>query len=410
MFLLIGFFGIFSSLFNYFLGLEESVYISIGVFLFGVIFFFLNRFTSKFEMIALNAFVIIIIIYNLYYIYNYGDEGPMVYFSFLLLYLSLYYTNKYFKIIFFIFFTLNIFVLYLLDFTISDFTSSYDSFNDMFWDHVISIFIVIISFVILIRNIIKTQIREKEIAMESRHLKSSFLSNTSHDLRAPANSILSFSELLFQEDLSKNEMKKYVNIIHNNSQQLLTLINDIFDISILESKTLKIEPKIININDLLEEVYSNTKREIEVKEKNIELNIQFGLPITQSVIYTDPVRLKQILTNLIQNAIKHTTVGAIAFGYDKKMDEEELIFFVKDTGAGIPEDKIDDIFQRYITNIDETRKVKGTGLGLHITSSLVKLLEGRIWVESVLEEGSQFYFTIPLKTNSLINRSSLYSK
>ena len=105
------------------------------------------------------------------------------------------------------------------------------------------------------------------------------------------------------------------------------------------------------------------------------------------------------MTNLIQNSIKHTNTGAIAFGYDKMLDTNELIFYVKDTGSGIPEKHKEDIFNRYVTNIDKTKKVKGTGLGLHITSSLVRLMNGKIWVESQVGMGSQFYFTIPLKLN-----------
>ena len=136
-----------------------------------------------------------------------------------------------------------------------------------------------------------------------------------------------------------------------------------------------------------------------MSNKNIELNVHFGLPMTQSIIFADASRITQILTNLLQNAIKYTHDGAIAFGYDKKLDSNELVFFVKDTGSGIPADKIKDIFTRYVTNIDVTKKVKGTGLGLHITNSLVHLMNGKVWVESEIGKGSQFYFTLPLNSN-----------
>jgi hypothetical protein len=291
-------------------------------------------------------------------------------------------------------------VLYYLEYSIPGFIDDYDNFNSQLLDHFISVVLTTLTFTILIRNLIKTQIKEKKIVEESNHLKTSFLANTSHDLRAPANSILSFSEIILQEDLSQKELERYINIIHSNSQQLLVLINDIFDISIIESRNLIISPRNININAVLEEVYSNFKRDIEVSNKNIELNVHFGLPMTQSIIFADAARITQILTNLLQNAIKYTHDGAIAFGYDKKLDSNELIFFfVKDTGSGIPADKIKDIFTRYVTNIDVTKKVKGTGLGLHITNSLVHLMNGKVWVESEIGKGSQFYFTLPLNSN-----------
>lgn len=181
---------------------------------------------------------------------------------------------------------------------------------------------------------------------------------------------------------------------------MLTLVNDIFDISIIESKNIIIHPQHVSINEILEDVFDNFKREIEVNERNIDLRVHFGLPITQSIIYIDPVRIKQILTNLIQNAIKHTPEGAIIFGYDIEINKNELVFYVKDTGYGIPEDQLENIFTRYVTNIDASKKIKGTGLGLHITSSLVSLMKGKIWVKSEVDKGSMFYFSIPLESTN----------
>jgi len=396
--LLLIIFGIISAVLNYIIGLEESTYISIAVTIIAIVYFFLNRFTNKFKLLASSGFVIILFGYNIYYIFNYGSSGPMIYFSFLIVYFTLLYSNKTLKYILFFLFLANVLLLYYLEFEIPEFVNKYENFDEQFFDHVISIIIVVFTFIVLIRTLIKIQLNEKEIAQESNRLKSTFLANTSHDLRAPVNSILSFSELLNQEKLSQSEISKYVKIIHSNSSQLLTLINDIFDISIIESKNIIITPQNTNINDVLEEIYTNAKRDIEVSEKQIDLDVIFGLPLTQSVLYIDPVRIKQILTNLIQNAIKHTESGMIVFGYDKKINTNELLFFVKDTGYGIPENKLEDIFERYVTDISKTKSIKGTGLGLHITSSLVKLMNGKIWVESQLGVGSKFFFSIPIET------------
>lgn len=403
--LIIIIFGILSGIANYLIGLEESTYISFTVATIGIVYFFLNRFTNRFRILASTGFVFLLVGYNVYYIFNYGSAGPMIYFGFLIIYFTLLYSNKTLKYILFILYIVNILLLYYLEFKIPTFANSYESFDEQFFDHVVSIIIVIFSFIVLIRTLIRIQINEKEIAQESNRLKSTFLANTSHDLRAPVNSILSFSELICEEKLSKSEINKYVKIIHSNSSQLLTLINDIFDISIIESKNIIITPQSANINDVLEEMYANAKREIEVSEKKIELDVIFGLPLTQSVMFIDPVRIKQILTNLIQNAIKHTESGMIVFGYDKKIDTNELLFFVKDTGYGIPEDKLEDIFERYVTDINKTKSIKGTGLGLHITSSLVKLMKGKIWVESKIDVGSKFFFSIPIENQPIGERN-----
>lgn len=405
--LLIIAFGILSGISNHLIGLDETTYISIAITIIAIVYLFLNMFTNRFKLLATSGFIILLLGYNAYYIYNNGSEGPMIYFSFLFVYFTLLYSNKTIKYILFFLYLANILLLYYLEFKMPGIFDEYENFDAQFFDHMVSMIIVTFAFIVLIRNLINVQLNEKEIAQESNRLKSTFLANTSHDLRAPVNSILSFSELINQEKLSNSEIGKYVKIIHSNSAQLLTLINDIFDISIIESNNIIINPQNININDALEEIYANAKRDIEISEKQIDLDVIFGLPLTQSVVYIDQVRIKQILTNLIQNAIKHTESGMIVFGYDKKIDTNELLFFVKDTGYGIPEDKLEDIFKRYVTGIDKTKTIKGTGLGLHITSSLVKLMKGEIWVESKVDIGSKFFFTIPIEKQPIREKSKI---
>lgn len=405
--LLIIAFGILSGISNHLIGLDETTYISIAITIIAIVYLFLNMFTNRFKLLATSGFIILLLGYNAYYIYNNGSEGPMIYFSFLFVYFTLLYSNKTIKYILFFLYLANILLLYYLEFKMPGIFDEYENFDAQFFDHMVSMIIVTFAFIVLIRNLINVQLNEKEIAQESNRLKSTFLANTSHDLRAPVNSILSFSELINQEKLSNSEIGKYVKIIHSNSAQLLTLINDIFDISIIESNNIIINPQNININDALEEIYANAKRDIEISEKQIDLDVIFGLPLTQSVVYIDQVRIKQILTNLIQNAIKHTESGMIVFGYDKKIDTNELLFFVKDTGYGIPEDKLEDIFKRYVTGIDKTKTIKGTGLGLHIASSLVKLMKGEIWVESKVDIGSKFFFTIPIEKQPIREKSKI---
>ena len=397
LFMVLFFLGILS---NYFTDLEPSMWVSFSLFLLSIVFLILNRYSKNHFLITAIGFVFLLVTYNLYFIYNFGPQGPMVYSSFLLVCLILYYSQKEISVILYSILIANIILLEYAAFQLPNFTANYTDMQILIIDHIISLLLIFIPFIVFFKTLISIHTREKIIALESTKLKTSFLTNTSHDLRAPVNSILSFSDLIRNEELSKEELNRYTNIISSNSHQLLTLVNDIFDISIIESKNINIHPQYVNINEILEDVYDNFKRDIEVNERNIELRVHFGLPFTQSIIYIDPVRIKQILTNLIQNAIKHTPEGAIIFGYDKDMNKDELVFFVKDTGYGIPDDQLENIFTRYVTNIDASKKIKGTGLGLHITSSLVALMKGKIWVKSVIDKGSMFYFSIPIEISN----------
>ncbi len=238
----------------------------------------------------------------------------------------------------------------------------------------------------------------KEKAEESDRLKSAFLSNMSHEIRTPMNAIIGFSNLLSDNDLSKNEREKYLQYIKNNGQSLLNLINDIIDIAKIESNQLDIRNDIFDLNNILEELYAY--HEEHLKKENKKINLHFEKPNKEKsfFIYTDPYRLKQIMANLLNNAIKFTEKGFVEFGYYEK--DDKLLFFVKDTGIGIEKDKQELIFQRFSHFEQRFKKnVSGTGLGLSITRSIIFLMGGNIWVESEPEKGTVFYFEIPYQKN-----------
>ncbi|MCD4790192.1 MAG: response regulator [Bacteroidales bacterium] len=238
----------------------------------------------------------------------------------------------------------------------------------------------------------------KEKAEESDRLKSAFLANMSHEIRTPMNAILGFSQLLNDVE-SEEERNKFVNLITSNSEHLLSLINDIIDVSKIEAGLMTIEKNKCSVNQLLEEIYHvfNTNKNKKIKEKNIQIKLNIPLAENESIILTDSTRLRQILSNLIDNAIKFTESGTIEYGYKIK-DPQTLEFYVKDSGEGIPEDKQEIIFERFIqTDMSLTRTQGGTGLGLSITKAFVKLLGGEIRVKSKIDQGSTFYFTLPYK-------------
>jgi PAS domain S-box-containing protein len=232
----------------------------------------------------------------------------------------------------------------------------------------------------------------KEKAEESERLKSAFLANMSHEIRTPMNGILGFADLLKEPNLSGEEQKEYLNIIEKSGRRMLNIINDIISISRIEAglMTLKIQPS--NINEQLEYIYTFFKPEVE--NKGLLFSYKTALPDEDANVNTDKEKIYAVLTNLVKNAIKFTDQGFIEFGYVIK--ESYLEFYVKDSGVGIPKEKQNEIFERFMQaeRIDHNVN-QGAGLGLSITKAYLEMLGGQIWVESELSKGSTFYFTIP---------------
>ncbi len=251
--------------------------------------------------------------------------------------------------------------------------------------------------------------KAKKQAEASDKLKSAFLANMSHEIRTPMNGILGFTELLKEPDLSPEERSNYLQIVENSGNHLLNIINDIVDISKIEADLMKIHKAEYSINEILNESLLFFSENQKIKKNNIQLLLKKGLPDQQSIILTDKTRLNQTLTNIIGNACKFTTNGYIEFGYQKQ-DEKTLLFYVKDTGFGIPKNKLQAIFERFIqADTPSERQQEGTGLGLAISKALVELLGGKIWVKSEIGTGSTFYFTIPLEVPARFSDTSSFT-
>ncbi len=233
----------------------------------------------------------------------------------------------------------------------------------------------------------------KERAEQSDKLKSAFLANMSHEIRTPMNGILGFAQLLRQTD-DQEEQNEFLDIIDENGQYLLSLINDIVDLSKIEVGMLQTNPSEFAINSLMEEVLESFSNEDKVKEGRMEMQLRKGFQDGDDLILADRKRLKQILINLVSNAIKFTHEGTVEAGYS--LFGKEVLFFVRDTGIGIEEDKKLFIFDRFMQVTQNHQPTShGSGLGLAISKAFVHLMGGEIWVESIPEEGSVFYFTLP---------------
>lgn len=244
--------------------------------------------------------------------------------------------------------------------------------------------------------IIKELKAAKEKAEESDRLKSAFLANMSHEIRTPMNGILGFADLLKNPELTGEEQQAYIKIIEKSGNRMLNIINQIIDISKIEAGLMEMHLSESNINEQIEYVYTFFKPEAEAK--NISISINTPLPDKEVTITTDREKLYAILTNLVKNAVKYSHEGSIEIGYNiiNKDSARMIEFYIKDTGIGIPKDRQEAVFERFIqADIADRMAYQGAGLGLAITKAYVEMLGGTIYLESETGKGSTFYFTIP---------------
>ena len=230
----------------------------------------------------------------------------------------------------------------------------------------------------------------KEKAENADLSKSTFLANMSHEIRTPLNAITGFAEILASAN-TEEEKAQYQEIIKMNADLLLQLVNDILDMSKIEAGTLEFVYTKVDINLLLSDLRQLFQMKVNDAGGNIQIIAEPSLPSCS--IETDRNRVAQVLSNFTTNAIKFTQEGTISIGYEAR--DTELYFYVTDTGAGIPADKLPEVFGRFVKlNKDK----KGTGLGLSISKTIVNKLEGQIGADSVEGKGSTFWFTIPYRT------------
>lgn len=238
----------------------------------------------------------------------------------------------------------------------------------------------------------KELLQSKQKAEESDRLKTAFLANISHEIRTPMNGIMGFADLLKSPDLTATQLEKYVNIIEKSGKRMLNIIHNLIDISMIESNQADIYLEPYALNTLIEDLFAFFKPQTD--NKRIQLNRKKELPDKKSVIFIDRNKITQVLSNLINNAIKFTESGRITFGYE--VLRSKIKFYVYDTGIGIKEEMLESIFKRFEqADFTYSKGYDGSGLGLSISKAFVEMHGGEIWVNSYPGEGSSFYFTIP---------------
>lgn len=246
---------------------------------------------------------------------------------------------------------------------------------------------------------IEALIHANEKATESDKLKSSFLANLSHEIRTPLNGIIGFANLLKEQELVSDKQKKYIKIIEKSGERLLNTINNIVDMSKIHAGQVKVNLHETNINKQIEKIYNFFKPEAESKGLNfVFIN---SLPTKEAFFLTDCEKIYAIMIHLVKNALNNTSEGSIEFGYSGTKSstcKTEIMFFVKDTGIGIPKDRQKAIFENFTqSDISNKMALQGNGLGLSITKSYVALLGGKIWAESDEGKGAKFYFSLPYR-------------
>ena len=247
-------------------------------------------------------------------------------------------------------------------------------------------------------NELVESIRAKEKAEEADRLKSTFLANISHEIRTPLNGIVGLLRFIESRNLSSEQRQEVVNIMNNSSSHLVNLVDDIIDFSKIEAQQLTMYPVPANLNELMNELRKFFETYlISLNKENIRIMLDESNFIENCTAYIDEKRLRQVLNNLIGNAVKFTDKGHIRFGY-RQSAPDRLEFVIEDTGIGLPEHQKEIIFERFRqSDIGNSSKYGGTGLGLTISQSLVQMMGGEMWVKSTEGEGSSFYFTILYK-------------
>ncbi|MBN2615171.1 MAG: response regulator [Bacteroidales bacterium] len=364
----------------------------ISLFVFSML-FFLARTGRGLEFSKWALVLITVTITNFLWYYNFGTHGPVLYlFVVLFSYLIFMLDGKQFLFVS-ILLILNILILFYVEYNNPTVVGKYPSVYSRIIDVYFGVFLYLFIMYVLMSQAKRNYISEFLKARRADQLKSSFLANMSHEIRTPLNAIVGFSNILAEEQLSDEERKQYVSIINSSNESLLRLVNDILDVSMIESDQLKIETKGCELKKIMRELEDMYK--LKLKSSGIQRIQVFNTSPDQNyIVKADCERLKQVLINLLDNAIKYTEEGRIEFGYE--LEKKDVVFYVKDTGIGIKQSHIDYLFDRFYKIEDDKKKLyRGTGIGLYLTKKIVHLLNGNIWVDSEFGKGSQFYFTVP---------------
>jgi len=337
---------------------------------------------------------------NLVWRYNYGARGPW-FFLLILLYSYLIFMmsgKQLFALSLLL--VVNVIVLFWYEYTHPNALGDYPSENARLYDFYSAILLSGATAYVLMTVVKNAYLTQYQKAKTADKLKSAFLANMSHEIRTPLNAIVGFSNLLADGTIKEEEKEEYIAIINSSNETLLQLIDDILDVSMIEANQLKVQEEIFSVNELMKQV-ETTYQPILKQKKNNTVQLKLNIPSENHFILSDPVRINQVMVNLLNNAIKFTEKGTITFGF--YLENKILKIFVKDTGIGIEKEHIEHLFDRfYKIEDDKTKLYRGTGIGLYLCKKIAEILNGDIMVYSEPGKGSEFIFSIPAKNITII--------
>lgn len=383
-----------STTFNIVLGLKIDIIVSsavgfiiyLGLFLFG-------RLSRKRAAYVWLVSFCSLVFADYIWLVNYGSLGPILpLFIVLYAFLILVFNRRYFVLLSLIL-LVNLLCLFLFELNFPEKIGTYPDNKSRLFDEYIGILFCLMIIFSFMATIKKNYIHEYERAKMSDRLKSAFVANLSHEIRTPLNAIVGFSSLISDKDVSKDEREMYEEQITRNSDYLLNLIEDIIDVSKIESNQLNVKIVELDIVPVIRRVVESFQLNVSA-ERRVKVVTACGSKSTSMIVKVDQLRFEQILRNLLSNAVKFTEEGIIQVNcYAEKGFH---VFSVTDTGIGIHIDHQKIIFDRF-TKIDNSKQYlyRGTGIGLFLSKQLVEMFGGSIWVESEVGKGSTFYFTIP---------------
>jgi len=378
------------------------VFIAGGTSLVILVLYFLVRFGSCLFYPKLILSVIGLVMLDLTWYTKFLSIGPVLFFILIFGALVLWVWEGKSLALLLIMYYLNIALLFIIEYRADDSLLVYPDDRVRSVDIYLSFTLYSIILIFLLFIVKQDFIRKKERAIKSDKLKSAFLANMSHEIRTPMNAIVGFSNLI-KDGVNPELNAKYIDIIQNSSESLMRLINDIVDLSKIETGDLVIKNSNFNIRDLFLELKGLYIIELQKKQKT-GIHLTFELPEGDLMVHSDFARLKQVLSNLLNNAVKFTSKGDISFNC--LHEGEELIFSVSDSGTGIPEEDRDKIFNRFTSFNYEGMNTGGSGIGLSIVEEIINILDGRIWLKSNYGEGSVFFFAIPFNAPGKTTKSS----
>jgi signal transduction histidine kinase len=358
--------------------------------------YFILRYTSYLFWPKLILTTIGIAFLDITWYVKYLSNGPVLFFVFAFGALVLWVWHGRALVVLLSIYFLNIVFLFFIDYTAASSLFDYPSPDKRMWDIYLSFFLYSALLIFLLYIIKRDFITQKEKAIRSDQLKTAFLSNMSHEIRTPMNAIVGFSSLI-EDEKDQTTRAQYVDIIQNSSDNLLKLINDIIELSKIETADFQLIYEAFTIDQLFTAVKQIVLNE-QKKHKRSNIELIFNDSTTNKTIISDPRRIQQLLINLIVNALKFTEKGSVII--DAKLNNNLLQFTVTDTGIGIKPEDLPKIFDRFVKFDHHGSNKEGSGIGLTLVQHIVEVLKGEITVESKENSGSTFIVSFPVSNDS----------